>query len=89
MHDLFGNWSPPEVRGFIEFKVTASSNVDQVIVNRRVTSRRQFEMTMAPCPEVLAEAMGTGMGSLIHINPIELGRRVDSWTQPAPKKAQQ
>lgn len=79
--ELFRGWSPPQVRGIMELNVTSSADVAGVRCSRTVTSRRQFKMTMAPCPKEIAEVMGVGMGSLIHINPVELSRRVTSNVQ--------
>lgn len=76
--ELFGNWSPPQVRGILDLEVTSSADVAGVRCARTVTSRRQFKMTMAPCPKEIAEVMGVGMGSLVHINPVELSRRVSA-----------
>jgi hypothetical protein len=81
--ELFKNWSPPQVRGILELAVTSTADVAGVNCSRTVTSRRQFKMTMAPCPEVVAELMGVGMGSLVHINPVELSRRVENHTEGA------
>ncbi len=85
--ELFGDWSPPQAVGIVEFAVTASSELDGTRVNKRVRCRRQFKMTMAPCPEALAEMMGSGFGSMVHLNPVELGRTVDGWREPASPRA--
>lgn len=76
--ELFKGWRPPQVRGIMDLDVTSSVEVAGVRCSKTVTSRRQFKMTMAPCPREVAEVMGVGMGSLVHINPVELSRRVSS-----------
>lgn len=78
--ELFKGWSPPQVRGILDLSVTSSADVAGVRCSRTVTSRRQFKMTMAPCPKELGEVMGLGMGSLVHLNPVELSRRVEAKT---------
>lgn len=82
--ELFGDWSPPQVQGIMQLAVTATCDVSDVRVHRRVSSRRVFKMQMAPCPEALAEVMGNGFGSLVHISPLELGRTARSWREPVP-----
>lgn len=87
MSELFGNWSPPQARGIMEIQVTSSADVAGVRCSRTVASRRQFKMTMAPCPKEIGEVMGLGMGSLVHINPVELSRRVGASDGAGPRTA--
>lgn len=83
MLELFGSWSPPQARGIMELSVTSTCTVAGVELSKEVRSRRLFKMTMAACPEVLAGSMGMAFGSLVHVNPVELGRAVRSTRRQA------
>lgn len=82
--EIFGDYRPPQVRGIMQLSVTASSDVAGVRVYEEATCRRMISMEMAPCPKEIANVMGTGMGSMIHANPVEISRRLRSWHTPIP-----
>lgn len=80
-NELYGDWRPPGVAGILELRATAHATVSRVRVSRRVTVRRQFDADVAPCPEELVAALGTGLASVVRVNPVELGRFVERYRQ--------
>lgn len=87
--EIFGDYRPPQVRGIMQLSVTASSDVAGVRVYEEATCRRVISMEMAPCPKEIANVMGTGVGSMIHANPVEISRRIRSWHSPIPATAEE
>lgn len=72
------------VEGMMEFEVTSAADVGDVRIHRRVTSRRQLKMTVMPFADVFTEVTGSEFGSMVHLNPIEIGRSVETWRGPIP-----
>lgn len=68
----------------MQLSVTTTCQVAGVRVYEEATSRRLISMEMAPCPKEVANVMGTGVGSMVHANPVEISRRVRSWHSPVP-----
>jgi hypothetical protein len=85
--EIFGDYRPPQVRGIMQMSVTVSSDVAGVRSYEEATCRRIITLEMAPCPKELASVMGSGVGSMIHANPVEISRRVRSWRTPIPTTA--
>lgn len=85
--EIFGDFRPPQVRGIMQMSITVSSDVAGVRSYEEVSCRRIITMEMAPCPKELASVMGSGVGSMIHANPVEISRRVRSWRAPIPTSA--
>ena len=85
--EIFGDYQPPQVRGIMQLSVTASSDVAGVRAYEEATCRRMVSMEMAPCPKEIANVMGTGVGSMIHANPVEISRKLRSWHAPIPSNA--
>ena len=76
---LFGDYRPPTAKGILEFTAIASTEISGVPVYKAVAVRHQVQLAASPFAEVLAEVMGTGLSSMLHIEPLELGRRI--WSQ--------
>jgi len=83
---LFGDYRPPTAKGILEFAVTADAHVAGVEVWKTVAVRHQVELSGSPFPDVLGEFMGTGLASMMHVEPIELGRRITSSAAAPPER---
>ena len=81
LKEIFGDSGIPQVRGIAQFEITACAQSGRDRICRRVTSRRQVELSGPPCREqVEAMAVGGEMGSLVHLHPVEFGRQVEKFT---------
>lgn len=86
-----GDFSPSQVRGFIEVSASCRADVAGVRVTRTVTSRRQFKISdPAEGCDIDADpsdplSPGAFLASMVHINPVEVGRLIERTREPIPR----
>ncbi len=75
--ELMGSWTTARVLGILELSARSEVTVSRVVVSRRVTSRRQYLLSLSPCPQGFGEATGSGHPSVLRIHPVEVARLVE------------
>lgn len=79
-----GDYRTIEMRGVMEFEVVVRAEVGRLPIHARARVRHPFVMRSSPCPDVEAAYEALGFGSSVTLNPIQLGRFLETWRGDAP-----